>query len=222
MSMMRTIISGLISLWLCIGAAQAAHITDQLVVGLYANEALEGEPIQVLTTGTPLDVLQRGKGVMQVRLADDTQGWVEAGYVTEDKPARMMLLEAQAEIRRLKAQGAEGKPVLDDASLPTIDLAKVQAELKAANKRIAMLEKDQAELLAARIAQAELEDLRDRVAEAAALLATDKTTLSKQAEGEWQSYLPFAIAVLAVLIGFAAGMAFIDYRIRKRYGGFRI
>lgn len=209
-------------LLLCASVAQAAHITDQLVVGLYPKSDLKGDPLQLLTTGMPVEVLKRGKGVVQVRLADDTKGWVEANYVSDDKPARMMLLEAQAELRRLKAQGgADGKPAADD--LPTVAQAKLQTELEAARKRIAQLEQGQAELLAARLAQKDLEDLRERVAEAAALLGqpVDAAPQAGDEQG-YSQYMPFIVAVVAVLIGFAAGVGFIDYRIRKRYGGFRI
>lgn len=213
----------LMVLCLCVSVAQAAHITDQLVVGLYSKPDLKGKPLQLLTTGMPVEVLKRSKGVLQVRLADDTKGWVEANYVSDDKPARMMLLEAQAELRRLKAQaGRDGKPVAGD-DLPTVAQAKLQSELEAAHKRIAQLEKGQAELLAARIAQKDLEDLRERVAQAAALLGQAKTESPAAAETQgYARYTPFIVAVVAVLIGFAAGVGFIDYRIRKRYGGFRI
>lgn len=208
---------------LLIGSAQAAHITDQLVVGLYPKSDLKGEPLQLLTTGMPVEVLKQNDGVVQVRLADDTRGWVEASYVSDDKPARMMLLEAQAELRRLKAQGGgdDGPAAADD--LPTVAQAKLQTELEAARKRIAQLEQGQADLLAARMAQKELEDLRERVAEAAALLGESvDSAADKGVEQGYAQYMPFIVAVVAVLIGFAAGVGFIDYRIRKRYGGFRI
>ena len=48
----------------CLGVAQAAYVTDQLAAGLYGDKSLSGDPIKVITTGQPLEVLSRdGKGV---------------------------------------------------------------------------------------------------------------------------------------------------------------
>ena len=123
----------------CALPVQAAHITDKLVVGLYEKSSLEGEPLQLLPSGMPVEVLEKKGEVTQVRLADDTKGWVEAEYVTDEKPASMLLLETQAELRQLKQNGA----TIDSES------AQLQMELDAARERIARLEKGQAELLAA-------------------------------------------------------------------------
>jgi len=205
----------------------AAHITDKLVVGLYEAEKLTGEPRQLLTSGTPIEVLQRGKGVVEVRLADGTTGWVESGYVTEEKPARMMLLEAQAELRRLKAEGsgaAGGEGLAPE--LPSVREARLQQQLDEANARIERMEAGQAELLAARMAQHKLEKLQQRVAKARELLGDSspeaQQVLGGEEQGLFQRYLPWVLAASGLLIGFAAGVGFVDYRIRKRYGGFRI
>jgi len=217
-------------LYLC-SVAHAEHITDQLVVGLYEQAGLEGEPLQLLTSGTPVEVLERGKGVLKVRLADDTQGWVESGYVTKDKPAAMQLLEAQAELRRLKRQLGEasgagaGEGVAPE--LASEREAELEDQLQQAQQRITRLEAGQADLLAARMAQQKLEALRQRVDEAVQLLGgageqaqANPGTVDEQ--GPLQLYLPWVISGVMLLVGFAAGVGFIDYRIRKRYGGFRI
>lgn len=212
-------------LWLCCSLpVLAEHITDKLVVGLYASASLQGEPLRLLTSGTPLEVLEQGDDVLQVRLADDTRGWVEAGYVTSDKPASMMLLEAQAELRRLRRSLGEQGGTGDQASSPDAEQAgALQEALNKAQARIKRLEKGQAELLAARVAQQKLESLEARVAEAVALLRKDPQPQPQPGEPDLvEQYLPWIGTVLALVIGFAAGIGFIDYRIRKRYGGFRL
>ncbi len=213
-------------LLLCLsGLAAAAHITDKLVVGLYAQPSLEGEPQRLLTTGTPLEVLKRGKGVLQVRLADDTRGWVEARYVTDEKPAAMMLLEARAEIRRLKAEldARQGRTT----PLPSLADARAEQQLAAARARIQALEKDLAELPALRRAAQERDRLKARIDELRRLLgvqvaARQEAETARRELPLWKRYLPWIVAGLLALLGFAAGVAFIDWRIRKRYGGFRL
>lgn len=214
-------------------AAQAAHITDKLVVGLYADGSLQGEPSQLLTSGTPVEVLERGKGAVQVRLADDSRGWVEAGYVTEEKPARMMLLEAQAEIRQLKKQlanagvGDQEAPA-PESSLPSVREERLKDQLAQAGQRIAELQQAGEALAEAqrRIAALEQEKARlDRARELLGVAGPEPASAEAAdgpAAGQIGPYLPWIGGGLALLIGFGAGVGFIDYRIRKRYGGFRI
>lgn len=204
--------------------AQAEHITDKLVVGLYQDAKLAGEPVQLISSGTPLEVLERGNGVMQVRLADDTRGWVQSSYVTAEKPASMMLLEAQAEIRRMKQHGLNEGEAPASAALPSVREAQLQQALEQAEARIERLQQDQAEVLAGRMAQQKLEALRERVAKAQELLGSGRAGLAADAaeQGVVARYLPWIIAAVACILGFGAGVGFVDYRIRRRYGGFRI
>lgn len=87
--------------------AAASHITDRLLAGLYAEPALTEQPLQLLPSGTPLEILERQAGFQKVRLGDGTEGWVEARYVSEEKPAKAMLLEAQARLAQLQAELAD-------------------------------------------------------------------------------------------------------------------
>jgi len=197
----------------CVLPLQAAHITDKLVVGLYEKSSLKGEPLQLLTSGTPVEVLDKKDEAAQVRLADGAEGWIEAGYVTDEKPASMMLLEAQAELRQLKQNGV----TIDSES------AQLQLELDAAQERISRLEQGQAELLAARMAQQKLEDLQERVQQAVDLLgAQPSSSISEEPGKGLERYLIWIVGGIALLVGFAGGAALIDYRVRKKFGGIRI
>jgi hypothetical protein len=53
-------------------------------------------------SGTPVEMLEQNQGMCQVRLGDGDEGWLECRYLTDEKPARVMLLEAQAEKSRLR------------------------------------------------------------------------------------------------------------------------
>src|SRR6056300_809349 len=103
-----------------LSVAHAAYVTDQLAAGLYSDKSLSGDPIKVVTTGQPLEVLSRdGKGV-QVRLSDKTEGWIEESYISDKKPAEVKLLEVQAELRQLrnskrKAAGQDAGRILSTA-----------------------------------------------------------------------------------------------------------
>ncbi len=79
-----------------IGSAQAAHITDKLLVGFYAKPDPASQPTKVLPSGTPLDVQKKNGAFSKVRLGDGKEGWVKTIYISNEKPARAMLLELQA------------------------------------------------------------------------------------------------------------------------------
>lgn len=91
------------SLALWAGSASATHITDRLAVGLY-DQPNDTEPRQILTSGTPLEILERGERLCRVQLVDGTQGWLECQYLTTEKPARALLLESQAQNGQLRRQ----------------------------------------------------------------------------------------------------------------------
>jgi len=218
----------LILLLMLVGTlVHAAHITDKLVVGLYPGRELAGDPLQLLTSGTPVEVLEKGKGVLQVRLADDTRGWLETRYVSEEKPAAMKLLEAQAELRTLRARlDPDGTAALPESDNPTPGAERVYAglELNKAKSRIAELESQlngQPRLLQL---ERELEAARKRLAQVRALVTPDDMSEQMlEAKGSWwgRNYA-WLLAVLMAVAGFAAGVAFIGYRIRRRYGDLSI
>ncbi|MEW7976493.1 MAG: TIGR04211 family SH3 domain-containing protein [Candidatus Sedimenticola endophacoides] len=98
--MKRLLTLALLLLWAF--AAQAERITDQIEAELHAQPAAEGEPLKLLPTGTPMEVLESRDGFSRVRLGDDTEGWVESRLLTNDKLARMRLLELQAEMAQME------------------------------------------------------------------------------------------------------------------------
>ena len=220
------------------GAAAAAHITDKLVVGIYAEPLAEGQPLQLLSSGTPLEVLQRKQGFIEVRLADDQRGWVEARYVTDEKPAKAMLLETQLKLRKLtgelqalkagtgSAPPAEGVPAPDEQA-PGAREAELEHALATAESRIGELERKALAQSQAGAAQSELDSLREQVNKATQILADVQGLRlshvdSEAQKGPLERYMNWIIGLAALVLGFGLGIALIDYRIRKRYGGFRI
>ena len=233
-SMTRVLL--LLSMFALAGAGNSAHITDKLLVGMYAEAGTEGTPLRLLPSGTPLEVLRRQGAFAEVRLADDTHGWVEATYITEEKPAKAMLLEAQARLRelgleldRLKSDGGavDGAAGVAEGPPPSAREAQLRQSLGEAESRIAELEKRLAEQPPAAVAQQQLDDLQDRVQAALGLLADAqgmelRAAGSPPKQGLFGRYQSWIIGLIAAALGFGGGIALIDYRIRKRYGGFRI
>lgn len=225
------------------GLGNAAHVTDKLVVGVYPQPSEEGSPLRLVSSGTPLDVLSTKGDYAEVRLADETRGWVEARYITDEKPAKAMLLETQARLRQMglelaalrAGEGArEGAGEGSGTSAPPAQSlppsareAQLQQALDQAKQRVDELEARLVQQDLQQDAQQRLEQLQVRVREALEPLAASQgLTLqdagSLPAEGFFSRYRTWIATVVALLVGIAAGIGFVDYRIRKRYGGFRI
>ena len=87
--------------------AQAAYITDSLLVGLMAEPDANLPPMEVLSSGTPVQILQQQTDWAQVQLPNGQIGWLEKRFVTDNKPAEMRLLELQASHRQLQSKQRE-------------------------------------------------------------------------------------------------------------------
>ena len=93
---------GFLLLLLLVSPLQAAYITDKLVAGLYKDASLKDKPIKALASGTPLEVVSRKNGFVKVRTSDGVIGYVESAYLTDEKPARSILLDTQAKLSILQ------------------------------------------------------------------------------------------------------------------------
>lgn len=225
-ALLTLVLAGLLTGWVW-----GAHITDKLVVGLYPAPKVEGQPLRLLSSGTPLEVLRRQDGFAEVRLADDETGWIESEYVTEEKPAKAMLLETQARLRQMglelaKLRGESAAPGADSGQGPG-ETGGDTGALARAEQRIAELQSALAAQQRSSDAQARLDRVNAQVREALDALAQSQG-LTLQPAGDdaaapfFERYRVLIVAVSALVLGFGGGVAFIDYRIRKRHGGFRI
>lgn len=274
---LRRLIVALI-MGLLINPTQAARITDKLLAGLYESPDAATTPARVIPSDTPLEPLEKQGDFTKVRLGDGTVGWVESRFITDEKPARIMLLELQVknselqqklreankelqalgqatsgtanplpdpEIAELKRQLADAKaeiellkrealPAAKSAPPPQEESGKLkqqiielQQALDAAEKSALKAREQQSEdalMLALQQTNQQLQQQLDQIAEIvgtahstaeAAPLATEPAGIRLNA---W--HLP--VLLLALLFSFIGGIAFKNYRLAKRYGGFRI
>ena len=268
--------AGLIALGLTAGPLQAAHITDKLAAGVYEQPDDSTAPLKAVPSGTPLEVIQRKGEFIQVRLPDGDEGWVKAEYVTDQKPARVMLLEAQAKAREAETHQAAAEEALaklreeterdrvlaqQSSAKQTETVAHLKTQLSEAQQRVAELENklreapgpsdsgsatptdDQASQLQAaldsvrtelRAANGTIEELKAQLAEARSQTvpkitqaapqqaepAGTESSLSESGAGDAGWIWP--CLAFALLIGFIAGVAALDYLQRRRHGGFRV
>ena len=174
--------------------AESAYVTDVLRLGLYQAEDATGRPFRTLVSGTRVEILERRTFYARVRTPDGEVGWVKSNFLQDEKPAALRAGEYETRISEL-----------------TGDLQRVQAELDEANGTLSGIRSETSDVVG--LTQ-EAESLRSEKARLEDRLASFRGSLPIK----WSLILAGVLAAL----GFIGGIAFLDYRIRKRHGGFRV
>lgn len=181
-----------------LAAAETAYVTDTLQLGLHRAEDTSDRPFRSLDSGQEVEILSRTTYYANVQLPDGTQGYVKAGFLVSDKPAKLIVEETIAERDRIAKELEEARRAFA-APAATIDaLRQEAADLQA---RLTVAEAQAAEL------QEDNDDLRRR-----------------QEQYKYSMPLQWVAGATGVCLigGLLLGLWWIDYRNRKRHGGIRV
>lgn len=178
--------------------AQTAYVTDSLRLGLHRAADTSDRAFRTLESGQELEIQSRNTNYAQVRLPDDTVGYVKVAYLVTEKPAKLIVQETQTANEALQKEVAElnaafAQPAATIASLEE-QLAQGKSALDASTARLAELTSE------------------------------NETLIKRQSQYKYSvpiSWVGGALAVIS-LAGFLGGLWWTDYRSRKRHGGFRI
>ena len=178
--------------------ATTAYVTDVLRLNVYATPDFSGNPTRTLMSGDAFEVLLRERLATEIRLPDGTTGFVRSAYIVDEKPARLIVAETQAEVDRLSAELADTRAAFEDPA----------AEIDGLKLEISNL-------------TAELATSTDTVGE----LETRVARLQSSAE-RYSNSVPLTWSLAALLValigGFLGGLKYVDNQIRKRHGGIRV
>ena len=194
---MRSLIGVLVFLPL-IAAGETGYVTDRLILGLHQAADTSDRAFRSLESGQEFEVLSRDRLYAHIQLPDGTQGYVKAAYIVYEKPAKLIVSQTQAEVERLAGELNAARAAFAE---PAATIDRLESEVEAR--------------------QSELETSRARVEE----LEQENESYRKRAQ-RYQYSLPVnwvggAIA-LCLIVGFLAGLWWVDHRSRKRHGGIRI
>ena len=194
---MRTVMVLLAMLPLLV-AAETAYVTDTLQLGLHQAEDTSDRPFRNLDSGQEMEVLSRTRYYANVQLPDGTTGYVKAGFLVSNKPAKLIVAETAAERDRI-AQELEETRQAFAAPAATIDSLRLQA----------------ADL------QARLDD-----SEAAAGKLGEENSSLRNRQSQYKHSLPLQWVIGAIgaclIGGILLGVWWVDRRSRRRHGGIRI
>jgi SH3-like domain-containing protein len=175
--------------------AEPAYVSDELVLGVYAEQNQQGARLTTLHSGAKVETLTNGGEFTQVRLSDGTLGWVKTTYLTTREPAVVRVKELEEELDRSRAAPA----ALAEAAARS-EAERLRRELAAT----------QSELNAARIAQPQT----------AAAVAPG----SPPYRSAWTITGKVAVCavLIAAAGGFWLGYATLARRVRRKFGGLRV
>ena len=83
--------------------AATAYVSDELVLGVYAEQNQQGQRLTTLHSGASVEALATSGEYTQVRLADGTTGWVKSTYLTTREPATARVKQLEEELDRSRA-----------------------------------------------------------------------------------------------------------------------
>ena len=177
--------------------AATAYVSDELVLGVYAEENSQGQRLATLHSGTQVETLAQNGDFTQVRLSDGTTGWVKSAFLTTKEPAVVRVKQLQDELDRSRAT----TPALAEAAARS-EVERLKLELVAK--------------------QNELDAAREPSAAAVTAAQTGAlAAIQAAAAPRWPALTGLGVAI-GLGCGFWLGYATLARRIRHKFGGLKV
>jgi len=181
-----------------LATAETAYVTDNLRLGLHQAPDTSDRAFRTLDSGQELEILFRDRNYAHVALPDGVEGYVKAAYLVDDKPAKLIVAETQAEVVRLNAE-----------------LEELRRQFAGPAATISALQQEAGDLQA----QSDANEARIEV-------LTDENTDLRKSQAQFQYSLPLTwvggATGVCLIGGFLLGLWWVDRRSRQRHGGIRI
>jgi uncharacterized protein YraI len=116
--------------------AESGWVKDELKLNLRSGPGTQYRIIGVIKTGDSAQILARGDGWTKVRMNGVEEGWLPAGYLQTDPPARVALGRSQARASELEASLAALTGEADQLRSSNTSLSDVDGGQKSEIERI--------------------------------------------------------------------------------------
>jgi hypothetical protein len=190
---MKAVAAVLLALLAADGRAATAYVTDELVLGVYAEQNTQGPRLTTLHSGATVETLLSGGDSTQVRLVDGMTGWVKTVYLTNIEPATLRVKRLQAELDRSRA------------TTPALAEAAERSELERLRRELSLRQSD------------------SNMAGAAPAVATGwRAPDSTAAAAAPRLWLWVAAVCIALGCGFWLGYAVLAHRVKGKFGGIKV
>lgn len=175
--------------------AATAYVSDDLVLGVYAEQNGQGQRLATLHSGARVETLSSSGEYTQVRMGDGTMGWVKSTFLMAREPASVRVKQLEEELDRSRA------------TTPALAEAAARSELERVKQELAVRESEVAALRA------------QPPPAAAGSGAAASHEAAARPLGLW---IPVVAAAAALACGFGLGYATLARRIRQKFGGFKV
>ena len=200
---MRVLAAILLALCAAHGRAAPAYVTDELVLGVYAEQTTQGQRLATLHSGASVETLAVSGESTQVRLPDGRIGWVKTTYLTSREPASARVKALQDELDRSRA------------TTPALAEAAARSEVERLTRELAARQTEMPNPAPAGAGQ---------TSSGAAPVAGDTPVLSSTAAATivppWWLWLGAVGAALGG--GFWLGYTALARRIKDKFGGIKV
>lgn len=134
-----------------VGAVQAAtrYVTDELAITLRTGQGETYKILQMVKSGTPLEVLEVSENYTRVRSPKGIEGWVNNQYLLNQPVARDRIAAIERKMETLRNENQSLKQRLGELDGERTELRKTGSEVEKENQRL----------------QAELDKLREIAAQ---------------------------------------------------------
>ena len=179
--------------------AATAYVSDELVLGVYAEQNNQGPRLATLHSGANVETLSVSGDFTEVRLNDGTTGWVKSAYLTTQAPATVRVKQLEEELDRRRA------------TTPALAEAAARSEVEQLKHELASK-------------QSELDDAREATpAPAAVGAATPGGPVAGISAATWARSWTWGVSLLLALAGgFWLGYATLARRIKHKFGGIKV
>ncbi len=190
-------------------AAATAYVSDELVLGVYAEQNSQGQRLATLHSGARVETLNAIGEFTQVRLGDGTVGWVKSSYLTTREPATVRVKQLEEELDRSRA------------TTPALAEAAARSEVEQLKRELAA---KQAELDAAGVTGAAAATAASPEAGAArSSPVAAASAMEGLSSAAWMRPWILVLAMLAALAGgFWLGFATLARRVKHKFGGIKV
>jgi len=202
---------------LALPAARAgtAYVSDELVLGVFAEQNGQGQRLATLHSGASVETLAVNGEFTQVRLSDGIGGWVKSAYLTTQEPATVRVKKLQEELDRSRAT----TPALAEAAARS-ELEQLKSALKDKQAELDALRADQTPAAGAADSGAAHSGVTGGAATGAAPPAGVMAAISAAAGPH--RWVGVALVLAALAGGFWLGYATLARRVRHKFGGIKV
>ena len=220
--------------------AETLYITDQLKVGLHADQSVNSPIIKIIPTGTPLEIIKVENNVSFVKEPEGVNGWIDNNYLVK-QGFSIIARNAEARIKALEeslSKARQQNPADVNATLKQLEQENIalDQQYKSEKVRTSELQVEFAELQKRLGDNDSLYEKIDQLyrrnkqleAQLANILegsATDDRQIGLDALGEndtfsWRNLLIYL--TIALTVGVVLGIYLMDAINRRRHGGLRV